>query len=228
MPPAEYARERCGIWEDPPDVDAADDVLANWGECADGDASPTDPLVLAVDVSHDSKSTAIVACGGHESMPCIEVVDYRPKRGVGWAPNRLAELVAKHNPAAVAVCAGGPAMAMVKRRKESPTGWVIEAKVDGNPVTIDVTVVGAVEQASASQAFAQDVTGAKLRHRGEQAMAISVRDAVRKFSGDGWRWSRKDSRSDISPLVAGVAARHVWLARPAPPPTTKELMHSFG
>lgn len=208
----EYARERAGIWEDPPDEDAVDDVLAGWGECGDPDAAPADPLVLALDVAHDSKSAVIVACGGHDSMPCLEVVDYRPKRGVSWIPNRLAELATKHSPAAVTVCSGGPVMALVKRREDSPTGWVIESKAGKEVTTLDVVVVGAADQAAASQAFAQDVAGAKLRHRGEQAMAISVRDAVRQFSGDGWRWSRRQSKSDISPLVAGVAARHVWAA----------------
>ena len=58
----EYARERAGIWEDPPEGAAADDVLADWPNRGTTNA-PTAPLSLALDVSHDLKSAALTVCG---------------------------------------------------------------------------------------------------------------------------------------------------------------------
>jgi CPA2 family monovalent cation:H+ antiporter-2 len=37
----------------------------------------------------------------------------------------------------------------------------------------------------------------------------AVAAARRRFAGDGWRWSRRDSDGDISPLYAATVARHL-------------------
>ena len=65
------------------------------------------------------------------------------------------------------------------------------------------------EAAQASVAFARDVNEGRLVHRGQAALDIAVTSAARQLSGDGWRWSRRLSRADISPLLAAVVAAHL-------------------
>lgn len=183
LPPGEFARETLGWWEDPPTT-SADPILTGWEAASTSDA-PTDPVWLGVDVSADMRGAAIVACGGG----VLEVVDYRRSGGTAWLEPRLAALRERHGVGGVSVAAGSPAGAL------------------GLP---DVDVVPSGVAGGACMALAQDINDGLLRHRGQEPLDISVRAAVRRISGDGWRWSRAQSPSDISPLWAAVLARHGW------------------
>lgn len=183
MTPVEFMRERLGWWDDPPTLDA-DDVLAGWPDAAAGPPL-SDPVCLGVDVAADGRSAAIVACDG----ATLEVVEWR-RGGVGWVPDRVAELRAKHRVSAVGLVANSPAAALA-------------AHIDD----VQVLPVGAANVAS--QSFAQAVNEGRLRHRGQPPLDVAVGAAVRQLSGDGWRWSRRLSRADISPLWAAVVAAHL-------------------
>ena len=129
------------------------------------------------------------------------------------------------NLAEVGVAAGSPAMSLVKKRENSRLGHVLEV----GEVALDVRVIPATVQVAACQAFATSINEGHLAHRGQQVLGIAVRDAVRVLSGDGWRWSRSKSPSDISPLWAVVLAAH--LGATAPPPVDRSveaLLRSFG
>jgi hypothetical protein len=192
LPPVEYMRERCGVWEDPPDDEQGDDILANWDTCADAKAQTSGAVHLAVVVAHNLKAACIVACGaGADGLPVIDVVDYR-RTGTAWVPDRLAELRERHTVTSVGVVAGSPAASLLPLLPD------------------DITVISGVDFAAACSALAQDVNDASLRHLGQQTLTISVANAVRRFAGDGWRWSLKESTSDISPLHGAVVARHLW------------------
>lgn len=203
LSPVEYGRERAGRWEDPPNAGGADDVLAGWPAALTGDA-PADPVTLGVDVSSDGRSAAIVACGG----AVLEVVEYRRGTGVGWVADRVAEVRARNSVAAVGLMGNSPAAALA-------------------PHIPDVTVLTGPQVAVASQGFVQDVNDLRVRHRGQPALDIAVGAAVRALSGDGWRWSRRLSSADISPLLAAVVARHL-AAGAHVPMTTEQLLNSFG
>lgn len=206
LPPIEYARERAGIWEDPPTADGADDVLTGWDDAKSGRA-PSGGLALGVDVSADSRSAAIVACGGR----ALEVVDYRKGAGTAWVPGRVAELRERHKVTAVGLIGGrSPALPLAK-------------DIPGCTVLTDG------EAAQASVAFARDVNEGRLSHRGQAALDIAVTSAARQLSGDGWRWSRRLSRADISPLLAAVVAAHLdGLPVEVVDRSTEALLTSFG
>jgi hypothetical protein len=192
LPPIKFATETLGWWEDPPDDEQGDDILANWDTCADAKASTSGAVHLAVVVAHNLKAACIVACGaGADGLPVVDVVDYR-RTGTAWVPERLAELRERHTVTSVGLVAGSPAASLLPLLPE------------------DITVVSGVDFAAACSALAQDVNDAKLRHLGQQTLTISVANAVRRFAGDGWRWSLKESTSDISPLHGAVVARHLW------------------
>lgn len=184
----EHIRERFGWWEDPPTEGQVDDVLRGW-DAATTAVPPAGRLHLGVAVSHDSRGAAIVACGGGT----VTVVDYRGSGGTTWLAPRLAELRKAHQIAGVARLPG-PA-----------------AAVD---LGDDVTTLTGVDASAASVAFAQGINeGSLLHHRNASAdrdpLDVAVQMAVRAYSGDGWRWSLRQSRGDISPLHAAVAARHL-------------------
>ena len=53
----------------------------------------------------------------------------------------------------------------------------------------------------------------RLCATGEPALMAAVGGASRRTVGDGWKWSRKDSTVDVSPLVAATYAHWMWLGR---------------
>ena len=63
----------------------------------------------------------------------------------------------------------------------------------------------------ASQAFLDAVQDVRVVIRSDAYLTAAMRAATKLGSGDSWRWSRKRSRSDISPLVAATLAW--WKAR---------------
>jgi hypothetical protein len=186
LPPMEFARERLGWHEDP--VAVTGFSLERWAECADPDAAPADPVVFAVDVSPNSASAAIVACGGP-----VEVVEHR--RGTSWVVPRLVELRESHRPAAIGLDPHGPAGALVDDLTKAG-------------VEFDDLSSGRSQQACA--VLLDAVVDRRFVHRDEQPLNLAVVGARRRQSGDAWKWSRRDSEVDISPLVAATIAFYLW------------------
>ena len=191
--PVEYARERAGIWEDPPEAaDGFDNGLPGY-EAATSTLAATAPFTVGIEVSADSRSAALAIHGSG----VVEVVDYRKGTGVGWVPARAKELAAKHG-------------AGIAARTSSPTEQLRKSLPE------DVRWVTSTESAAACMDFARRMNEApaSLLHRDQPALAIAVANAVRAFSGDVWRWSLSKSAdqrgADISPLLACV-----WAAQPA-------------
>ena len=199
LSPVEFGRERAGIWEDPPTGDSTDDTLAKWSTLANPAAKPTDPLALALDVSHDSRSAALVVVGNGVA----ELVDYRIGQGTDWVPGRVVELIEKHSITAFGVAMSGPVKALLPKLPE------------------DTVKVPSGEADAACIALAQDVQAGTIGHRGQPALDMAAARAVRQLTGDGWRWSRAKSAAaengcDISPLWALVIAHHLAATAPKP------------
>jgi hypothetical protein len=134
-------------------------------------------------------SGAIVAAGlDHLGREVIEVVEHR--RGTAWIADRLAELIAKHAPASVGLAAGSPAAALVPDLPD------------------DVVELKAAEVTAACATFARATADGTVVHRDQPPLNDAVAAGRRKFVGDGWRWSRRDSDGDIAPLYAATLARH--------------------
>ena len=49
-----------------------------------------------------------------------------------------------------------------------------------------------------------------MAHLDDPRLNDAVAGARRRFAGDGWRWTRVGSDTDISPLYAVTVARHLW------------------
>jgi hypothetical protein len=191
LTPEEYARERLGWWDEPafgtngiPDDD--------WKGCADRDSSLVEPVCLALDVAPGHTSASIVACGH-----AIHVVEHR--RGTSWVVERLVELVAQHTVTAIGLDPAGPAGALIPDLEKAgyTTDGILEL-LDGR------------QSVQACEGFLAGVMDHSLVHRDQLALNSAVNGAGRRQVGDSWKWSRRDSTVDISPLVAATVARYLW------------------
>lgn len=188
LPVDEFARERLGWWEDP--VAGENGIPLNvWAECANRGAKPSDPVAFAVDVAPNGVSAAIVACGG-----ALEVIEHR--RGTRWVVERLAELVADHKPVAVGLDPQGPVGALIP---------------DMTNAGLEVVLLEGRESVQACGGFLAAIVERELVHRDERSLNEAVGGAVQRQVGDAWKWSRRDSTVDISPLVAATVARFLWV-----------------
>jgi phage terminase large subunit-like protein len=199
LPVEEFVRERLGWWEDPIAGDSGippDD----WSACANREAALDAPVVLALDVAPGHGSAAIVACGR-----ALHVVDHH--RSASWVVDRVVELKAQHKPAAIGLDPTGPAGALIEDLKKAgiteANGLVL---LDGRSGVL------------ACESFLSSVLDHSLVHRDEHALNTAVTGAGRRQVGDSWKWSRRDSDTDISPLVAATVARYLWMLAPPPPP----------
>lgn len=201
LPPAEFGRERLGWWEDPAESGADIDPQA-WASCSDPAAAPGDPVAIAVDVSPAFRSAAVVACGsGADGRPVLEVVEHAA--GTAWVVERLRALQQSQHCGPVGLDPAGPASALLP-------------DLAAAAVAVDAVQSGRVSQAAGGLVAA--VLAREVVHRNEPSLAVAVGAARRRQSGDAWKWSRKDSESDISPLVAATLARQLWAERGDPEP----------
>ncbi len=179
----EFARERLGWWDEPAVADQ-DISLDRW-LALEGDGEPSDPLSLAVDVSPNHAWASIVACGGG----VLELVDRR--RGSSWLPGRLVELAERHQVSGFVVDPAGPIGSLLP-----------ELEREGVPVQL----LDGRDVVRACSAFVSALAESKVAHRGEADFVQAITGASRRAVGDSWKWSRKDSTVDISPLVAATYA----------------------
>lgn len=207
MPPAEYARERCGVWEDPPVPDDVVDTGIEDFSASVTAAGGAAPYTLGLEVSADSRSAAIAIYGGD----VVEVVDYRLGRGIAWVPDRVAELREKWS---ATVCARrtGPAGQLAKRLPE------------------DTTWITVTDQSAACMDLARRLNDQSIGHRDQPVLKIAANAALRKWTGDVWRWSLSKSASDlgtdISPLLACAWAAFVGVS--TVDRSTEDLLRSLG
>ena len=191
-----FAVERLGVGDWPPVDGSASQVipLEKWDALADDPAAEwarmLDPVVLAFDTTPDRSMSTIAACGLRgDGLPQVEVADRRP--GTAWVPERLNELVLRHNVEHVLADATGPGGSVFHKAED---------------LGLVVTAVSAPEHAKACGLLYDMVDQQAFRHLGGLELRAAVRGATKRPLGDAWAWSRRNSTVDISPLVAATLA----------------------
>lgn len=140
---------------------------------------------FGVDVNPERSAAAIVAAG---IGPVLEVVDYRP--GVTWLAERCVELYRRYG-APFAVDVTGPAASEIGAMRAAG---------------IPVDVIAAPAAARAAGAFFDRVVSGGVRIRRSRVLDDAVGGAAKLAVGDAWKWGRRSSSADITPLVAATMA----------------------
>jgi Phage Terminase len=190
--PEGFARERLGIWSED-DLNARVIPAESWAACLDEQSRPVGPLSYALDVSPDRVWASIaVAADSSGGVVHVELVDRR--RGTGWLAERAKELQDKWG-GRFAIAKGSPA-------------WSLKEDLDA--ARVDLLPISTEEHSQACGDLFDAVAESKLRHIGQGELDVAVAGGDRRFYGDAWLWSRRNSTTDISPLVAVTLAH--WVA----------------
>lgn len=193
----QFARERLGIWAEPGNAQVISDAV--WAEAKDEASRPNlSELVFAVDVEIDRSSASLASASlNKDGRVHVELMDWQP--GTTWAADRLIDICKRRKPVAVVLDAMGPA------------GSLLAPLVAAG---IDVKVTSSAEAGRACGAFYDAVLERTVAHTGQPLLDRAIQGGAKRTLGDAWAWKRKDSITEISPLVACTLAHYGWITRP--------------
>jgi hypothetical protein len=220
LPPEEYGRERMGWWDDPADGIAVIDPIT-WAKQGDTKSTTADPVALAFDVRPGNLAAAVGSVGRLLDVPQNvdiwrgDIVEHRS--GTDWLVERLAQICLKARPHALIYDPSSPAGAFEKALlayrldANDPRSTVfvkLDADEDVPKGKTRLAPITAREYAQACGALDADIRNELFRHFDQLPLNEAVEGARTSPLADAWKWSRKDSSVDISPLVAVTLARH--------------------
>lgn len=209
MPPAEFARERLGWWDDP--LDELQPISPeDWAKFGVDDVPEGEPRFF-LDCSPNLRSATIAGAVLWDGKPHVSLADY--KQGTHWVPGRVEELRRKYPNAKWQFEHTGPASALAEYNSELGK-WTLAAEKNTEPPLTGVWVghpFNGTEMARGCGHLQGLVKDAKLTHSGDRMIESALRNSVKRDVGDPglWAWGRKKSSGDISPLVAVTGA--LWL-----------------
>lgn len=194
-----FAVERLGAGDYPrTDGEIAGAIsLEQWDALADDKSKLLDPVCIAYDISPDRRASIVAA--GYNAARRLHVEVIANRSGTQWVPAKLLELQERHDPLVVVGDGYGPAASLKTTIEEA--GVAIEQST-------------ANEHAQACGLLLDAVTQGTLVHLGSDELRSAIRGAATRPLGDAWAWSRKNSNTDISPLVAATLAVWAVLERP--------------
>lgn len=165
--------------------------IASWQALEDPESRPVRSVALGVDVSVD-RSRACIAVAGKRSDGSwhVGVLEYRP--GSDWLAEDLARLVGKLTVGEIVF----DALAPVDGLQRSVTTHIARK----------LHCTTAHEMAEACGLFFDSVMRGEVRHRNPPELLAAIDGAARRTLNDRWAWSRRNSGTDISPLVAATLA----------------------
>jgi phage terminase large subunit-like protein len=201
-----FLRERLGCWASSMSTSLIDPDV--WAGLEDVASEVDGRFTFAVDMPPNRSHTTIVAAGHRsDGVPHVEKVALEP--GTEWAARWFTEKPSRRK-AEVAV------------DPSSPAGSLIPA-LEKHGIT--VLPVAGREFAQACGNFLDAVSEKRLRHLGQPELATAVDAARKRPLGDAWAWTRRDTSSDISPLVAATLA--LWILGKPPKRRPKSGKASF-
>jgi len=190
LPPAEFARERLGWW----DESGVDEAFGtgNWEACAGVQPAGVEVASLAVAVSYDLEWSSVAAAGSADGMLFGRPLQHGP--GTGWVVERCRELQSELG-VEVVIDGRGPAADLIEPLKDAG----VRLRVADTPMVLDA--YSHMQKAVRSRRFV---------HEQYPELDAAAAVAVPRPVGDRHAWGRKQSDSDISPLEAVTLA--VWVA----------------
>lgn len=197
MRPDTFACEYLGVW---PETRVDRDLVDGWAATCNPHAELAGWPALAVETTVDRDRTVIVAAGYTPAgAVTVELIEDRPHGP--WVADRLAELVDRHHPLAVAWDAGGPAAAMRRELED----------LAAPPAPLNTRDV-----AAACGALHDRILGRLLAHRDDDRLTAAVAAARQVRAGGAWLWDRREP--DAGALIASALAVWALLDRSRTPP----------
>lgn len=188
-----FARERCGVFG----IATGQRVISAeaWDACADSSLrNEGAEASIAVAVSPARDSTTIVAAtwtAGEPRLPFVDVAESRNGEP-DWVIHRITEMWGKHDIRACVIDGMSAANTLIDPLRRAG---------------VTVTVTTATQMTKACGGFYDAAVFRQMRHLNQTELNVAVSVARKRQIGDGgFGWSRKDSESDISPLVAATLA----------------------
>lgn len=190
MDDASFARERLSLWGALSVQQVIDPDV--WSALVDAKSSPHRLVCFAADITPDRQRATIAVAGERaDGRAHLEVV--QNERGTGWLVPRLVELQAKWPSVGIVVDPGSPAGSLIP---------MLQAQ------RVEPILTSARDVGQACGSFYDLATTDGLRHLDDPRLNVAVGAARKRPLGDSgaWAWHRKDSSTDITPLVAATLA----------------------
>ena len=206
--PAEYLRERMGVWEDGAGDESADPPypVDRFESLVDDSARPASdaPIAWAIDVSWDRRSAWIAkAARGTDDVPLARVA-FMP-----MSPHEVVEFAAaeiRKSPAlgvAVQATAGSPSSSIIDALRKALDGHCEVVEMTGADCTVACGVVF------------DAISGGSVRRATDPLLSAANRRGVKRIlSGAAWAIDRKASPIDVANLVAWTDALWLLLTQP--------------
>lgn len=164
-----------------------------WHAVCDPKAMAEGRLVFALDATPERTAASVVVCSDSQ---VIEVVEHRRTDSPTWLVEFAQGLAARHR---------DPLFVVARR---SPAGALLE---DLEAANLRVLVVEPSDETTASALMFDAIVDGTVTVRSEPVLDAAVAGVAKQLVGDSFKWSRKSSAVDISPLVGATLA--LWGSR---------------
>jgi hypothetical protein len=191
-----FCRERLGMWDGLASLAVIPEDT--WAALA-GETDPEGRVVFAVDVSPD-RSRASIGVAGYLADGRVMVQAIENRKGTGWIVPRLAELTTRWSYSAVVIDSAGAAASLLPDLKR--------AKVRR------VQVISTRDVVAACGGFYDLAMNSGMAHPDQPVLNEALASARKRPLGDAWAWHRKDTATDITPLVAVTFAAYGLSLKP--------------
>lgn len=205
-----FARERLGLWETRASLMVINADL--WAKRADRGSQPSSRVLFAPDIAPDRQRGSISLAGLRaDGRRHVEVAENQ--RGTAWMVPWLLERVPKWEALGVAIDPGSPAGVLIP---------------DLQKAGIEPILMTGRDTQQACGLFYDYAVDDKLRHLDDPRLNTALAAGRRRPIGDAgaWVWHRKDSTTDITPLVSCTWA--LWGLESRLPEQKKSLTRVSG
>lgn len=204
--PEEVFRTEC-LCQRVPDLAGGAIDMSVWANLRDPESRREGDIAIGVEIA-PQRDYAYIGFFGHrgDGLGHVQLLDKRP--GTDWILPRMLELRDMLKPIGWAMGRGTFASLEADLGKAGFT----QPEDRDNPQYGDIAVVVGADMSAACGQMLDAVRQESLRHTGQQELDAAVASGRTKETTDAVAWSRKDSGSDIGPLVTVTLARWLYMS----------------
>ena len=188
-----WCRERLGIWERIGGEALVD--LDQWHSLMDPESTFGRQVAIGFDVSPDGSTAAVALASWTESENVVHIEVLAHEDGSAWLTDMIPAFRKAHAKRAEVFFEASSQAAGVATQLSQ--------------LRINVSPISNRDYSVACGQVLSRVDARTLRHRGDDSLNSAIDGARRADVGDSlWKWARKRSLDDITPLVAVTNALH--------------------